>query len=246
MAGKLYVIGMGPGSMEQMTPQAYHALRECDVIAGYTVYIDLLKDHFPGKEYLSTPMTREEERCRMALAQSASGRNTALVCSGDAGVYGMAGLVLELASDYPGAEVEVIPGITAASSGAALLGAPLIHDFAAISLSDRLTSLDTIWRRVELAAEADFVICLYNPASRSRKDYLAEACRLILKYRGEDTVCGIVRQIGREGQEHKVMTLKELVSWPADMFTTVYIGNSETKRIGDYMVTPRGYRHERE
>ena len=181
----------------------------------------------------------------MALAQSASGRDTALVCSGDAGVYGMAGLVLELASDYPGAEVEVIPGITAASSGAALLGAPLIHDFAAISLSDRLTSLDTIWRRVELAAEADFVICLYNPASRSRKDYLAEACRLILKYRGEDTVCGIVRQIGREGQERKVMTLRELVSWQADMFTTVYIGNSETKRIGDYMVTPRGYRHER-
>ena len=132
MAGKLYVIGMGPGSMEQMTPQAYHALRECDVIAGYTVYIDLLKDHFPGKEYLSTPMTREEERCRMALAASVSGRNTALVCSGDAGVYGMAGLVLKLASEYPGAEVEVIPGITAASSGAALLGAPLIHDFAVI------------------------------------------------------------------------------------------------------------------
>lgn len=244
MAGRLYVIGMGPGSMDQMTPQARKALEKCSMIAGYTVYVELLKEYFPHKELLSTPMTREEERCRMALEQCVQGRNTAMVCSGDAGVYGMAGLVLELAPEYPGVTVEVIAGITAACSGAALLGAPLIHDFAVISLSDRLTSLDTIWRRVELAAAADFVICLYNPASRTRKDYLTQACRIIRRYRNAGTVCGIVRQIGREGQEHRVMTLEDLESWSADMFTTVYIGNSSTRRIGDYMVTPRGYRHE--
>ena len=241
MEGRLYVIGMGPGSGEMMTPQAARALERCQVIAGYTVYVELLKERYPQAEFLTTPMTREEERCRMALKRAAQGAQTAMVCSGDAGVYGMAGLILELAQEYPGVVVEIVPGITAACAGAAILGAPLMHDFAVISLSDRLTALELIWKRVELAAQGDFVICLYNPASRTRKDYLARACRLIGQYRSPETVCGLVRQIGREGQEHRILTLKELENWPADMFTTVFIGNSSTKKIGSYMVTPRGY-----
>ncbi len=245
MAARLYVIGMGPGSERMMTPQAKDALENCQVIAGYTVYVDLLKEHYPKAEFLTTPMTREKERCRLALERAAGGQTTAMVCSGDSGIYGMAGLVLELAQEYPQVTVEVIPGITAACAGAALLGAPLMHDFAVISLSDRLTSLDLIWKRVEAAAQADFVICLYNPASKTRKDYLEQACGIIGKYRSQDTVCGLVRQIGREGQEHRIMTLKELAHWPADMFTTVFVGNSSTKRIGSYMVTPRGYGCER-
>lgn len=243
-AGTMYAIGIGPGSLGQMTGQALEALKGCQVIAGYTVYVDLVRDYFPEKEYLTTPMTREEERCRAALERCMEGKDTAMVCSGDAGVYGMAGLLLELAEEYPGVQVKIIPGVTAANGGAAVLGAPLMHDFAVISLSDRLTPLETIWKRVEAAAEADFVICFYNPASRGRPGYLKQACERILSWRGEDTVCGIVRNIGREGQEAKIMTLGELKEWKADMFTTVYVGNSQTKTLGDWMVTPRGYRYE--
>lgn len=242
MAGKLYVIGIGPGGIDQMTPRARAAVEASAVVAGYTVYVDLIKPLCGGKEILSTAMTQEEERCRLAFERCMAGERVALVCSGDPGVYGMAGLVLELWGEYPGVLVEVVPGVTAACAGAAVLGAPLMHDFAVISLSDRLTPLETIWKRVELAAQGDFVLCLYNPASRQRKDYLAQACARILKYRDGETVCGLVRQIGREGQEYRVLSLKELKDWPADMFTTVYIGNPSTRRIGDYMVTPRGYR----
>lgn len=241
MAGILYVVGIGPGEEAQMTPQADEAVRQSQVLAGYTVYVDLLRERYPDKEVLTTAMTQEEKRCRLAFECCAGGRSTAMVCSGDAGVYGMAGLILELAQEYPGVAVEIVPGITAACAGAAILGAPLMHDFAVISLSDRLTALELIWKRVELAAQGDFVICLYNPASRTRKDYLARACRLIGQYRSPETVCGLVRQIGREGQEHRILTLKELENWPADMFTTVFIGNSSTKKIGSFMVTPRGY-----
>lgn len=242
MAGKLYVIGIGPGGTDQMTPRARAAIENSSAVAGYTVYVDLIKSLCVGKELLSTAMTQEEARCRLAFERCASGENVALVCSGDPGVYGMAGLVLELWEEYPGVAVEIIAGVTAACAGAALLGAPLMHDFAVISLSDRLTPLETIWKRVELAAQGDFVICIYNPSSRQRRDYLAQACARIQRYRSPETVCGLVRQIGREGQEYRVMTLRELKDWPADMFTTVYVGNSSTRRIGKYMVTPRGYR----
>ena len=238
---KLYVVGIGPGELSQITPAAMAAMEQSDIIAGYTVYVDLVRERFPGKTFLTTAMKQEVDRCRMAIEQAVGGKTVSMVCSGDAGVYGMAGLIYELAQQYPPIEIEVIPGITAAMSGAAVLGAPLIHDFAVISLSDRLTALELIWKRVELAAQGDFVICLYNPASRTRKDYLARACRLIGQYRSPETVCGLVRQIGREGQEHRILTLKELENWPADMFTTVFIGNSSTKKIGSFMVTPRGY-----
>lgn len=240
--GTLYVVGIGPGNQMQMTGEAHQALELCQVIAGYTVYTDLVRPHFPHKEYLTTAMTREEERCRKALECCMEGKDTALVCSGDAGVYGMAGLVLELAKEFPEISVKIVPGVTAACAGAAVLGAPLMHDFAVISLSDRLTPLETIWSRVEHAAQGDFVICLYNPASKGRPDYLRQACERIMKYRSPETVCGLVSQIGREGQISNILSLKELADYPADMFTTVYIGNSHTIKTGDFMVTPRGYR----
>lgn len=244
LPGTMYVVGIGPGSIAQMTGQALKALRRCRVIAGYTVYVELVRPYFPEKEFLTTVMTKEEERCRKALECCMEGKDTAMICSGDSGVYGMAGLLLELSKEYPGVQVEIIPGVTAATAGAAVLGAPLMHDFAVISLSDRLTPLKTIWKRVDAAASADFVICLYNPASKGRPDYLRQACQRILAWRREETVCGIVRNIGREGQEMEVVSLKELKNRQVDMFTTIYIGNSQTKSQGGRMVTPRGYRYE--
>ena len=169
--GRLYVVGMGPGSLDGMTKEAFKAMEDSQVIAGYTVYADLVKPYFPEKEYLTTPMTKEEARCRMAFECCIQGKNTAMICSGDSGVYGMAGLILELAPQYPGVEIKMIPGVTAACAGAAGLGAPLTHDFAVISLSDRLTPIEMIWERIEKAAQADFVICLYNPRSKGRPDY---------------------------------------------------------------------------
>ena len=242
--GTLYVVGMGPGEKKQMTGQALEVMEQCQVIAGYTVYVDLVRGLFPQKEFLTTAMTREEERCRKAFECCMEGKNTAMICSGDAGVYGMAGLILELAKQYPGVSVRTVPGITAACAGAAVLGAPLMHDFAVISLSDRLTPLEVIWNRVEAAAQADFVICLYNPASKGRPDYFRQACSRILKYRAGHTVCGLAVNIGREGEGTEVLTLEELKERRVDMFTTVYIGNSHTRQIGPYMVTPRGYRYE--
>ena len=240
--GRLYVVGMGPGSLDGMTKEAFKAMEDSQVIAGYTVYADLVKPYFPEKEYLTTPMTKEEARCRMAFECCIQGKNTAMICSGDSGVYGMAGLILELAPQYPGVEIKMIPGVTAACAGAARLGAPLTHDFAVISLSDRLTPIEMIWERIEKAALADFVICLYNPRSKGRPDYLKQACERIMKYRAPETICGIASCIGRDGEEMKVMTLKELADYPADMFTTVFIGKSSTVKIGKWMVTPRGYR----
>ena len=240
---KLYVVGIGPGEAEQITPAAMRALQESDVITGYTVYVDLVREQLEGKTFLTTPMKQEVDRCRMAIEQAVSGKTVAMVCSGDAGVYGMAGLIYELAQQYPPIEVEVIPGITAAMSGAAVLGAPLIHDFAVISLSDLLTPLEKIMKRVDLAAQADFVLCFYNPASKKRADYLKQACELILKHRDPDTPCGYVRNIGREGQESVTLTLAQLKEASVDMFTTVFVGNSQTKLIDGKMVTPRGYKN---
>ena len=239
---KLYVIGLGPGSYEDMTMRAVKALASCDVIAGYTVYVDLIRDYYPDKEFLTTPMTKEEERCRLALETASAGKTTAMVCSGDAGVYGMAGLMYELKADYPEVELKIVPGITAATGGAAVLGAPLMHDFAVISLSDLLTPWEKIEARLRAAAAADFVICIYNPSSRKRKDYLARACRILREFKRADTVCGIVKNIGRDGEMKKILTLEELEQTEADMFTTVYVGNEQTKNLDGYMVTPRGYR----
>ena len=239
---KIYVTGLGPGAGEQMTLRARRVLEEVPVIIGYTVYIDLIRDEFPDKIYLSTPMRKEADRCRMAFEEAAKGRDVAMVCSGDSGVYGMAGLIYEIGRDYPETGIEVVPGITAASGGAAILGAPLMHDFAVISLSDLLTPWETIEKRLLCAAEADFVICLYNPSSRKRADYLKRACELILRYQSPDTVCGIARNIGREGESVEVLSLEKLKDTSVDMFSTVFIGNSKTMEQNGKMITPRGYK----
>ena len=196
---KLYVIGIGPGEYEQMTLKAIHAMEKSEVIIGYTVYVDLVKEHFPGKEFLTTPMKKEVDRCVMAFEEAKKGKVVSMICSGDAGVYGMSGLMYEVGVNYPEVELEIIPGVTAATGGAAVLGAPLIHDFCLISLSDLLTPWEKIEARLLAAAEADFVVCLYNPSSRKRSDYLQKACDLMMQYKSPETVCGIVSYIGRDG-----------------------------------------------
>ena len=241
--GKVMVVGIGPGDPENMTLRADRALRNCDVIVGYHVYVDLVRDRYPGKEFLTTPMTQEARRCELALELAREGKNVAMVCSGDSGIYGMAALVYELRGENPSPEVEVIPGLTAACSGAALLGAPLTHDFAVISLSDRLTSWETIEKRLEAAADADLSIALYNPASRGRPDYMSRACEILLRRLPEDRPCGIARNIGRAGESREILTLGHLRRAQVDMFCTVFIGNASTKVIGGELVTPRGYRH---
>ena len=189
---KLYVIGIGPGEYEQMTLKAIHAMEKSEVIIGYTVYVDLVKEHFPGKEFLTTPMKKEVDRCVMAFEEAKKGKVVSMICSGDAGVYGMSGLMYEVGVNYPEVELEIIPGVTAATGGAAVLGAPLIHDFCLISLSDLLTPWEKIEARLLAAAEADFVVCLYNPSSRKRSDYLQKACDLMMQYKSPETVCGTV------------------------------------------------------
>ena len=242
MKGKIYVIGLGPGGKQDMTYRAVAALHECDVIAGYTTYIDLIKADFADKEFIVTDMRKETERCKAAVETARQGKTVAMVSSGDAGIYGMAGIMYEVAEEYDDVEIEVVPGITAAGSGGALLGAPLVADSCLISLSDLLTPLEKIMKRVEAAAETDFVICLYNPASKGRPDYLKQACQIIRNYREDKTPVGIVRNIGRSEESVRVMTLAEATDAQVDMFTTVIIGNSRTRIIKDKMVTPRGYR----
>ena len=242
--GKLFVVGLGPGNYDNMTVRADRALSSSDTVIGYTVYLDLVRERYPDKTYASTPMTREAERCRMALDEAKAGKTVALVCSGDSGVYGMAGLVLELRGEDSEPEVEVIPGLSACISGAALLGAPLTHDFAVISLSDRLTEWTLIEKRLSAAAEADLSVVLYNPASHGRPDHLKRACGILLKTLPGDRPCAVARSIGREGESRTFLTLSELAAFPADMFCTVFIGNSQTKMINGQMVTPRGYRYQ--
>ena len=239
---ELYVVGIGPGDGESLTGAARTALERASLICGYSVYVDLLRPLYPEKAFYTTGMTEEIERCRHCLKRAAAGETVALVCSGDAGVYGMAGPVLELAPQYPGAAVTVIPGVTAALSGASLLGAPLGHDFCVISLSDRLTDWALIEKRLRMAARGDFAICLYNPASKQRRDYLQRACDILLEEKNGDVVCGLARMIGRDGESFRVLSLQSLRDAEADMFTTVFIGSTQTREIGGRMVTPRGYR----
>ncbi len=209
---KVTVIGLGPGGGADLTGRARAALEECDLLVGYTAYTDLVKEDFPDKETLSSGMRREVDRCRAAVEAALTGKSVAVVCSGDSGVYGMAGLIYEVAQEYDPIDIEVVPGITAACGGAAVLGA------------------------------ADFVLCLYNPASRSRPDYLQRACDILLAAgKSPDTVCGTVRNIGRAGEEAGLLTLGQLRDTQVDMFTTVFVGNSQTKVLGGKMVTPRGY-----
>ncbi len=238
---------MGPGDAGNMTHRAAEAIRDSEVLCGYTVYIDLVKTIMPetaDKRILTTPMHQEIERCRMALEEASEGRTVAMICSGDAGIYGMAGPVLELQETYPEVETEIIPGITAAVSGAAILGAPLMNDFCVVSLSDLMTGWDVIGRRLRGAAAGDFTTVIYNPMSKRRKDNLRRCCEIFLEYRSKDTPCGWVRNIGRDGKEKKLLTLEQLRDETVDMFTTVYIGNSSVKRSGSFLISPRGYHRE--
>jgi len=234
-------VGLGPGAGADMTYRARAALDAADVIVGYTSYIDLIRDDYAHKELVTTPMRREVERCRIALDRAAEGARVAVVCSGDPGVYGMAGLLLELAPAYPGVGVEVVPGVSAANGGAAVLGAPLMHDWCSISLSDLMTPWETIENRLAAAAGADFCIALYNPASHKRPDHLRRACDVLLAHKDPKTVCGIVRSIGRDGERSELLTLAELRNASVDMMTCVFVGNSETRVVDGRMVTPRGY-----
>ena len=241
---KLFVVGIGAGSYEGMTIAAVKAIEKAECIVGYTAYCELIKPYFPEKDFLATPMMQEVERCRKALELAADGKKTVMICSGDAGIYGMASPLLEMAGEY-GVEVEVIPGVTAACSGAALLGSPLSCDFAVISLSDLLTPAEVIYDRIEKTAQADICLVLYNPGSHKRKDHLRRACEILLRYRSEETLCALAQNIGREGERKELMTLKELKNKEVDMFTTVFIGNSLTQKINGKMVTSRGYRYEK-
>jgi len=240
---KVYVVGMGPGNLDMMTVEAKRVLEECDVIVGYTVYVELLKEIFSQKEYASTPMKQEIARCRMCYELAKEGKNVAMVCSGDAGVYGMAAPMYELLKDYEGIELVIIPGLTAALSGAAMLGAPLNHDFCLISLSDLLTPFETIEKRLRAAIAGDFAIAIYNPSSIKRADYLRKACQIMIS-EGADLsrACGYVCNIGRENPSAHTCTLGELMNTEVDMFTTVFIGNSKSLIIDGKLVTSRGYK----
>ncbi len=237
----IFVVGTGPGSISALTFDAKAALDKADTIVGYPVYTNLLKKDFPDKEYIETPMGSEIERCRLCFEESSKGKKVAIVSSGDAGVYGMASLIYEMSGDYPDTEIVTVPGLTAAITGAALLGAPLSNDFAVISLSDILTPKEKIEKRLRKAAEGDFTIVLYNPMSRKRRDNLRKACDIFLEYMEEDRICGWVENIGREGERKVYLSLKELRDADLTMFTTVFIGSSETVMKNGVMLTKRGY-----
>ncbi len=243
MRGKLHVVGFGPGGKEHMTFKAAETIRAADVVTGYTAYIKMLRPIFPDKEYKSTGMMKEVDRCRMAIEDAMTGKDVAIVSSGDSGIYGMAGIVYQLADEMEAdIDIDTVPGMTAASTAASVLGAPLMHDLAIISLSDLMTPLDLIMKRVRLAAEGDFVIALYNPKSKTRTTYLADAQKIILEHRSPGTPVGIVRDAGREGEAKQVTALGDLDKADVDMFSIVIIGNSQTYVSNGRMITPRGYR----
>ncbi len=242
MSGKIYVIGIGPGDTKMMTQEAADALRSSDVIIGYKVYTDLIRDICKGRDIIESGMREETDRCERCISLAREGKTVALVCSGDAGVYGMASPMLEIASKSGFSDVEVICGVTAALSGSAMLGAPVGHDFCVISLSDLLTPWDLIEKRLKLAAEADLCIVLYNPASRSRSGHLKKACEVMLTKLPPNLPCGYTKNIARSGSTAQICTLKELCSIDADMTTTVFIGNSATIIRGGWLITPRGYK----
>ena len=239
--GKIYVVGIGPGKSDMMTVQAKEALNSSDVIVGYKTYIDLVRDEYSEKEFYENGMRGEIERCEKCVDYAKEGKTVALICSGDAGVYGMASPLLEVAEREGFSDVEIIPGVTAALGGAAVLGAPLSHDFCVISLSDLLTPWEMIERRLRAAADGDFCIAIYNPSSKKRADYLKRACDILMDKLPKETACGFVRNIGRDGCENKVCTLEELSHENVDMFVTVFIGNSQTKISAGKLITPRGY-----
>jgi len=242
LPGKLYVVGFGPGSKEDMTLRAVSAIEGADLVIGYTTYTDLLKEYFPDKEYKATGMMREVERCGIAIEEAEKGQTVAMVSSGDSGIYGMAGIIYQMADEMGSRiEIETIPGVTAASSAASILGAPLMHDLAIISLSDLMTPIDLIMKRIDAAGQSDLIVALYNPKSKKRTDHLQNAVETIGKYRSWDTPVGIVRNAGRK-DESKILTKLGMIDYDeVDMFCIVIIGNSQTYFSKGRMITPRGY-----
>ena len=237
----IYVIGIGPGGVDGLTVEALEALKECEIISGYERYIELVKKFLPEKNFMTYSMRSEVERCRDVLKISQDGKKIALISSGDPGVYGMAGLMLETAKGTD-EKIKIIPGVTAANSAAAVLGAPLMNDCVNISLSDLMTSWDIIEKRLKAACEGDFVICIYNPASHHRPENFKRACEILLQHKSPDTPCGYVKNINREGQEFEIMTLEKIKSCKKiDMLSTVIIGNSQTYISDGKLITPRGY-----
>lgn len=242
---KITVVGLGPGSYDDMTPRARNAIKEAQVVAGYLTYIKLIKDIIEDKEVIGTGMMQEIDRCKMAVDTAVNGKDTVVVSSGDSGVYGMAGLVLELVQKLPKEnqpEVKIVPGISAVNASAAILGAPLMHDFAVISLSDLLTPWELIKKRVECAAQGDFVVALYNPKSKKRVQNIVEVREIMLKYKSEDTPVAIVSNATRSNETKAISTLKDFLNEEIDMFSLVLIGNSKTYVKDGLMITPRGYK----
>ncbi|KJU82901.1 cobalt-precorrin-3B C(17)-methyltransferase [Candidatus Magnetobacterium bavaricum] len=244
--GKLYVVGIGPGAIEHMSQRALEVIRQCECVVGYTTYVGLIDGLVGGKEVYSTAMTQEVDRCNKAIALAAEGRSVAVVSSGDPGIYAMAGLILELLNGRRDIDVEIVPGIPALCASAARLGAPLMHDFACVSLSDRLTSWELIEKRLHAAADADFVIVLYNPKSKGRSTHINTARDIILRYRAEGTPVGIVKGAMRENEVVVITDLSRMLNHDIDMHTTVIVGNSQTLHINDFLVTPRGYKEKKE
>lgn len=236
----IYVVGIGPGSLDNMTPEGKQAIADSEVIVGYKTYIDLIEPLIKDKEVVSNGMKQEIQRCEEAIALAQKGKTVAVISSGDPGVYAMAGLVLELAPDE--IKVKIVPGVTASSAAAAILGAPLMHDFCHISLSDLLTPIEMIEKRIEMAATGDFVICFYNPRSKGREHHLSHAFDIIKKYRLADTPVGIVKHATRQEEEYFITTLSEMDFSLVDMFSLVIVGNSATYLKNGHMITPRGYR----
>ncbi|MBQ9452819.1 MAG: precorrin-3B C(17)-methyltransferase [Desulfovibrio sp.] len=244
-AANLYVIGLGPGSTECLTPQAYAALSAAGCIVGYRRYVNMVPPELlAGKCCIQSAMRQERERCEAAVKSACEGIPTALVCSGDPGVYAMAGLALETLEIYDLVDkipFVVIPGVPAVCAAAALLGAPLIHDFACISLSDLLTPWERIVRRLTAALEADFTCVIYNPRSKGRPHYLTQALELAAQFRAPHCPVGLVRQAFRPGQKVGVYRLDQFCTEQVDMLSICIIGNTESRALGPYMLTPRGY-----
>lgn len=238
--GKIYVVGLGPGNKENMTFRAYDVLKNSDIIIGYKTYIDLIEDMFKEKKIIKSYMKKEVARCEETLKLALEGNIVSLVSSGDAGVYGMAGLMLEIANGQ--VEVEIIPGITSANASASLGGAPIVHDSVNISLSNLLTDWELIKKRIDLASQGDFVITLYNPKSSGRPELINEARDIMLKHKRKDTPVLIARNVGREGENYDITTLDKMLDYEINMFSTVIIGNSKTKVLNNKMITPRGYK----
>ncbi len=242
--GKLFVVSIGPGGMEHMTPAALQALKQCELVSGYTTYIKQVNEFITGKDIIQTGMHKEVDRCRAAVMAAAQGRTVALVSGGDAGVYGMAGLILEIV-DKEGladrVDVRVIPGVTSATACASLLGSPLMHDFVTISLSNWLTDITLIEKRLHCAGQGDFVVAIYNPKSKARPDIINRARDILLQYKDACTPVGIVRNAYRDVQEIELTTLEKMCDSEIDMRTTVIVGNTATYVSGGRMITPRGY-----